>query len=347
LKFPEYFRKIRLKNMILLFEGSTLLLMMAIALTVGPVKISFKEIYEIIWKIIFNDHHIFVNNKLFSHAVIITQVRLPRIILSVLVGISLASSGMTLQALFRNPLASPYILGISSGAAFGGAFAILMGFKKAIFFPIFSLSFAFFTTFLVYKLSQRDKTIIVGNLLLSGVAIAAFFSAMLSFSLYLAGEKLYQIIFWLMGGFWLSNWNKLFILFPMVILGITGLFFFYKEMNLLLLGDRTAMDLGVDVERTKKILLFLTSLLTSGAVCMSGMIGFVGLIVPHMMRLLIGPDHRYLLPASCIGGGLLLLFVDTFARSIITPVEVPVGVFTALIGAPFFLFLLKQQRNSQ
>jgi len=105
--------------------------------------------------------------------------------------------------------------------------------------------------------------------------------------------------------------------------------------------------LGVDVERTKKILLFLTSLLTSGAVCMSGMIGFVGLIVPHMMRLLIGPDHRYLLPASCIGGGLLLLFVDTFARSIITPVEVPVGVFTALIGAPFFLFLLKQQRNSQ
>lgn len=253
-----------------------------------------------------------------------------------------------MQAVFRNPMASPYILGISSGAAFGASLAIVLGmsFVTGIYsVPLMAFLFALLTVFVVYGIAKVGERMPVEILLLTGIAVGSLFSALVSLMLYIAGEKLSTIVFWLMGGFWMSDWNRVLIAAPLILSGIATIFLFSRHLNLILMGEETAMNLGLEVETFKKVVLVFASLITATAVSVCGIIGFVGLIIPHLMRIVVGPDHRILLPSSCLVGATFLIWVDTLARVIIKPTELPVGIITALLGVPFFLYLLRKRKR--
>ncbi|WP_418791836.1 FecCD family ABC transporter permease [Phosphitispora sp. TUW77] len=280
---------------------------------------------------------------------IIFQLRLPRVIQAAIVGASLSVAGAVFQGLFRNPMADPYVLGVSSGAALGAVSAMLIG--SPVFLagfsavPLFAFISGILTIALVYLMSRTGKLVPVMTLLLAGIAVSAFLSAVVSLLTYFAGEKLDQVVFWMMGGISGASWSRIVAMLPYVIAGFSLVFFYAKELNVMLLGEETARNLGVNTERVKKILLAAASLLVAGAVSTTGIIGFVGLVVPHFIRIAAGPDHRILLPASALLGANLLIAADTLARNIIAPAELPVGIITALVGAPMFLYLLKKRKK--
>lgn len=277
---------------------------------------------------------------------ILFQIRMPRVTLAVLVGGGLSISGAVLQGLFRNPLVDPYVLGISSGASFGAVLAILKKWSFGFYtVPFTAFSFALLTTFLVFSLGKVNRKTPLEILLLSGVAVGFFFSALVSLSMFFAGHDLHQIVFWLMGGFWNRSWREVKMVLPFLSVGIPSMLAFYRELNIMLLGEKTAESMGVDIERLKKWLVFACSLVVASCVAVSGVIGFVGLIVPHLVRLIFGQNYRLLLPFSFLSGGMILLWADTVARSILNPVELPVGVITSLLGAPFFIYLLRKRRK--
>jgi len=269
---------------------------------------------------------------------LIFEVRLPRIIGALLVGGGLAAAGCVMQGLFRNPMADPYIIGTSTGGALGAACAIV--FLGGLLMPLFAFIGATASTITVYIISQRNGRMAVETLLLSGIAVSLFLSAMLSFIMYMSGNGLHQIMFWMMGGFWNMYWDdvSLALLIPAA---AVILYIFSRDLNVMALGEEEAIHLGVNTERTKKILLMVSTFITAIAVSVSGCIGFVGLIIPHIMRIFTGPDHRILLPASMLAGSILLMWADTFARTM--PVEIPVGIITAFLGAPFFIYLLRRR----
>ncbi len=278
---------------------------------------------------------------------IIFQIRLPRIILGMLVGAALAIAGATMQGLFKNPMADPFIIGISSGAALGATLAIVLG---AYIFGIYTIPLMAFlgattAAFVVYNIARVGGKVPVETLLLAGIAVGSFLSAITSFMMYISGEHLHQIVFWMMGGLWVSDWAQVRMALPLICVGMMILYFFAKDLNVMLLGEEPAQHLGIGVESLKKIMLICASLVTAVAVSVSGLIGFVGLIIPHMVRILTGPDHRILLPASALVGGIFLIWADTLARTIITPTELPVGIITALFGAPFFVYLLRTRKR--
>ena len=278
-----------------------------------------------------------------SAAVILFRVRLPRACLAVAVGAGLALAGVAMQALFRNPLASPDVLGVSSGAAFGAALVMLAagsGLARRVGVPPAAVATGLATSVLVYGLARGAGGLFAHTLLLSGLAVGAFFAALVSLTLYVSGEWLRELVFWLMGGLWRATWADAAVMAAAAVAGYAVLWLLKRPLDVLALGDRAARDLGVNVRRTKEGLLVLGSVLAALAVGVSGMIGFVGLMVPHVARLLVGGGHRRLVPAAALGGGLLLLWADTLARTLAEPVEVPVGILTALLGAPFFVFLL-------
>ncbi len=276
---------------------------------------------------------------------IIIGVRLPRILLAAIVGAALGIAGCSMQGLFRNPLVSPYVTGIASGAAFGASLVITFGVGTYWIAPSAFL-FSVFTAFLVYSIAKIKGRVPVVTLLLAGIAISLFFSALVSFTQYVAGEReLRQIVFWLMGGLWQSSWSRVAMSLPLILLGSIGISFFSRDLNILLSGEEAALDLGVDVENVRKIVLILASLVTATCVAFCGIIGFVGLIIPHMMRIIVGPDHRILLPSSFLAGAIFLIWTDTLARKIIAPSELPVGIITAILGVPFFLFLLRRRKK--
>jgi iron complex transport system permease protein len=280
---------------------------------------------------------------------ILLQIRIPRVLLAAAVGSSLAVSGAVFQGLFRNPMADPYVIGISSGAALGAVFAMLGGFSLALggfgAVPLFAFIGGIATITLVYTLARVGRAVPVMTLLLAGIAVSAFLSALVSLMTYFAGERLHMVVFWLMGGLGGATWQQVKVMIPYALVGYICVSLFSRELNAMLLGEETASHLGVDTEKVKKILLAGASLLVAAAVSTSGIIGFVGLVVPHFVRLVAGPDHRFLLPASAILGGTLLIATDTLARVIIAPTELPVGIITALIGAPMFVYLLKKRRK--
>ncbi len=283
-----------------------------------------------------------------GYQAIILEIRLPRIVLAALVGAALAVAGVVMQAMFRNPIASPYVLGISSGAAFGASLAFILGINllagiSAV--TIMAFLFSLITMYIVYMIARKGEGSSIETLLLTGIAVSALFSALVSLLMYIAGEKLESIWFWLMGGLWASDWDKVLFTLPFIFIGITILFYFSRQLNLLMMGEETALNLGLDVEKFKIILLILASLITAAAVSVCGIIGFLGLIIPHIMRIIVGPEHRTLLPASCFVGAIFLIWVDTLARSLIAPIELPVGIITTLIGVPFFLYLLKKRKK--
>ncbi|KAF0120188.1 MAG: iron complex transport system permease protein [bacterium] len=277
--------------------------------------------------------------------VIVFQVRLPRIILAGIVGATLSVAGVVFQAIFRNPLADPYILGISSGSAVGAILAIISGAGLSFLsIPAASFCGALLTIFLVLSIARSGFRLQTNTLLLAGVIVGSFFSAIIMFLVSITqDERLHSIIFWLMGDLSLSKYNEIIIVTPFVIVGCLIIYLHAHPLNLIVTGEETALQLGVEVERVKRLLLITASLITGVVVSVSGVIGFVGLIVPHMMRMVFGSDHRLLLPVSGLFGLSFLVVADTIARIVIAPVELPVGVITAIFGAPFFIYLLRRK----
>ena len=266
------------------------------------------------------------------------EVRLPRIIAAVLVGAGLAAAGCAMQGLFRNPMADPYLLGTSSGGALGAAISIV--FLGGLFMPVFAFAGAILSIVVVYFASKRNGRVAVETLLLTGIAVSFLLSAMLSFITYISGNNLQQIMFFTMGGLWNVYWDDV-RLGLLIILAALVLFIFARDMNVMTLGEEEAVHLGVSTEKTKRVLLLISTFITAIAVSIAGCIGFIGLIVPHIVRIITGPDHRILLPASMVAGAILLLAADTFARTL--PTKIPVGIVTSFIGAPFFIYLLRRR----
>jgi iron complex transport system permease protein len=280
---------------------------------------------------------------------IVVQIRLPRIALAVIVGMALAASGTVFQGLFRNPMADPYIIGVSGGAALGATIAIVLGvaFSLAGLSAVTLLAFlgALAVTLLVYRLAWSRNDVVPEHLLLAGVAVGAFLAAVISALQFAFSGNIQQVVFWLMGGFSGRTWDHLWLALPYVIAGYALARYFARDLNLLLLGDETARSLGVSAASSRRWLIAAGALMAAAAVAVSGLIGFVGLVVPHLMRLITGPDHRRLLPAAALAGGIALLLADTVARTVLAPTEIPVGIVTAGLGAPFFLYLLRKNRT--
>jgi iron complex transport system permease protein len=280
---------------------------------------------------------------------IILETRLPRIILAALVGAALAVAGAAMQGVFRNPMASPYVLGISSGAAFGASLAIVLGISwlpGQFAVPSMAFLFCFLTLFLVYAISRTKGGFVpVETLLLAGIAVGAFFTALVSLMKYFAGDNLEVIVFWMMGGLWQAEWKDVVISLPMIIAGTAILWLLSRDLNTMMVGEEHALHLGLNVNSVRLIVLLAASLVTAAAVSVSGIIGFVGLVIPHVVRLLVGPDHRILIPVSLLGGAIFMVWTDTLARTIISPAELPVGIITALVGAPFFVYLIISRRR--
>lgn len=273
------------------------------------------------------------------------QIRIPRVGLAFLAGAGLAVCGAAFQAMFRNPLATPFTLGVASGAALGAAVAIRCG-LTFVFAGIAGTSmFAFLgalgTVSLVYGLTRIRHGFSTATMLLAGVAVSLFCASLILFTQYISDfTQSFRILRWLMGGLDVMGTARLFGLAPMILIGAVFLFLLSHELNLLATGEDIATSRGVDVTRTKTVLFLATSLTVGGIVSVCGPIGFVGMIVPHICRLLVGPNHRFLMPAAFLFGGLFLTVCDAFARTVIAPAEIPVGVVTALLGGPFFVWLL-------
>ncbi|MBD02787.1 MAG: iron ABC transporter [Gemmatimonadetes bacterium] len=282
-------------------------------------------------------------------AVIVRQLRPPRILLAALVGASLALSGAVMQGFFQNPMADPYIIGVSSGAALGATLALTLSISFWIVglhaTSLFAFAGALLVTFIVYTVSVRAGRVPATLLLLTGVAVGSMAAAATSFIMLSGDDTLHAVLYWILGSFSSRRWEHVHMVWPSLLGAAVVLQVYARDLNVLLQGEENAQYLGVDVERLKRIFLVLTAWLTAAAVSVSGIIGFVGLIVPHMMRLLVGPDHRVLFPASLLGGAILMVCADMLARTVTAPAEVPVGIVTALIGCPFFLYLLSRRRE--
>jgi len=277
---------------------------------------------------------------------VILTTRLPRVLLAAAVGAALGLAGLAAQTLFRNPLASPYIVGVSSGASVGAvAGMMLVGSAAAVTFaavPIFSVATGLVVTAAVFVMARRGRHF-GHSLLLAGIAIAALCSSITAGALYLAGERLQTLVFWLMGGFWRANWRDVLIMVPTTAAALVALMLLAPAMNVSLAGQRSARDLGVRIGVLQALLLAVLSVTTAVAVSLTGIIGFVGLIVPHLLRVVIGSDHRRLVPCTAAAGAILLVLADTLARTLVAPAEIPAGILTSIVGAPIFLWLLQRR----
>ncbi|MBN2738619.1 MAG: iron ABC transporter permease [Spirochaetales bacterium] len=309
----------------------------------GTAEISFEDVFKIIANALFRTDIFSVNH---TSQIIVLQLRLPRMILALLCGASLGVSGSVLQCLFNNPMADPYVMGISSGAAFGVTLSVISGLGLPFLVQLSSFGGALLSVVLVLVLSgitgKPGQSLVI---LLSGIAVSLFFSALTSMFMYLNQEQAEKIMFWTFGSLSGANWTKCFqiAVFVLPVLGL--LFFQWKTLNLLSQGDEAARSLGIDPPKARLFLLILTSLITSFTVSVTGIIGFVGLMVPHILRLMMGPNHKTLLPLSALGGALVLVLSDSISRVILSPSEIPVGIVTSLIGAPYlFLTIAMKQK---
>jgi iron complex transport system permease protein len=282
-------------------------------------------------------------------ATILLDLRLPRVLLGVLVGASLALAGSGFQGILRNPLADPYIVGTSAGAALGAALAIVLRLPSPLpwLSPVPALAFlgALGAMLTVYHLARIGNTLPVETFLLAGVVVGSFAGAMVSFLMTLAHEDLPRVVFWLMGSLGQADSSRVALVAPYLLIGGVALYLLSPALNLASMGDEVAWSLGVDVEKMKIRVILAGSLVTAAAVSAAGLIGFLGLLVPHLTRMLVGPDHRILMPASALGGAAFLVLADTVARTVGAPQEIPVGVVTAMVGAPFFFWLLHRRKG--
>lgn len=285
-----------------------------------------------------------------SYEAVFFQIRLPRVALAAVVGACLAAAGAAYQGLFRNPLADPYLIGVASGASLGAVLALILPLAPVLYtlgaVQLMAFAGAVVTVAAVYGLARMGGTVSVSTLLLAGVALGAFAAAITSFFMYIHGDKLVSIYSWLLGGFSLGDWSKVLAILPYAVVGLAYLCLHGRVLNVLQLEEEQAVQLGVPVERLKIGLIAAATLVTAAAVSVSGLIGFAGLIVPHAVRLLWGPDYRFLLPMSVLLGAAFLVLADTLARTVLGSTEIPVGAVTAFFGAPFFLYLLRQKKQA-
>ena len=275
------------------------------------------------------------------------RLRLPRVLMSVLVGAVLSVCGAAYQSIFRNPLTDPYVLGVSSGASLGAAVAILLG-LEAVAWGVgdMALAAALATVWLIYRIASIGNRMHTTTLLLTGVCLTLLISALISFLMVLNQEKMDSIIFWTMGSFGSSSWSDVAVLAPVAVLGMGVVLWYGRDLNLLLAGSEAAKSMGCEVEKVKRVLLLATTLMVAFAVSSCGVIGFVGLIVPHAVRLVAGPDNRRVVPYSMLCGALFVLVCDTLARYVLRPSELPVGSLTSMVGAPLFIYLLYRNKKT-
>ncbi|MGD9156450.1 MAG: iron chelate uptake ABC transporter family permease subunit [Bacillota bacterium] len=322
-----------------------LVVLIVAAANLGVARISFGQTLEIIFQKIFRLGRGTLPDHFDRTAqLIIVNLRLPRICLAGLLGAGLAAAGVVFQAIFRNPMAEPYVLGISSGAALGASCAMVFGLETAWagfgWLTLAAFGGGLLTIFLVYRIAAKGGKAHDVTLLLAGVALNFLLNALISLIMTFRREQLERIVMWTMGSVATANWREVGLVLPVVGLSLVAIGGFARDLNVLVTGDDSAQSLGIEVARVKKTLLVISTLLVATLVSVSGVIGFVGLIVPHMTRLVFGPDHRVVLPFAALGGAILLIVGDTLARTAVPPSEIPLGVITAIFGVPFFLYLI-------
>jgi iron complex transport system permease protein len=303
-----------------------LLSVILLAIAKGSVSISLLELFD-------------ENNRA------ILYLRLARILMAIIIGSGLAVSGIVLQAILRNPLAEPYILGTSSGAGLAVVLAIIIGVYK-IYLPLAAFLGAILTIILVYNLAKQGNKIPVQSLILSGVIVSIALSGIVVFLITTSGnEALHGVMWWLWGSMQVYDFKLLLMVSLIVIIGIFTIFIYSQDLNAISIGEEEAIHLGINTETTKKILFFVTSLITAGIVSISGIIGFVGLVIPHIIRFVVGPNHKILIPAACIAAATFMVICDILSRTLFPPIEVPIGVITAVVGAPIFIILLRKKQK--
>ena len=323
------------------------LVMMYVCAITGIASISFKDANRILLHEIL---HLDINMEGISNGsiAIIKNVRLPRVVLGFIAGASLAICGSGFQGIFKNPMADPFVLGVSSGAALGASIGIVLHFDSGFLgmsgTTLLAFVGAFLTIGLVYNISRVGKKVPVSTLLLSGIAVSQTLSAGISVMMIMNQQSMDQIMFWTMGSLNGKGWNQIIMILPYVIVGILLLLTSCRELDIMLTGEDTAIQLGVNVEFLKKKVLFASSIITAAVISVTGIIGFVGLVVPHVVRMIAGPKHRTLMPLSLLFGGTFLIICDTLARSV-AAWEIPVGVITSLCGGPFFIYLLRKTKK--
>lgn len=333
-----------------ILAGLLLIISVLLGISIGTVSVPIPSIIQIIGAEVFR--FISIEHIDPMHVNIVSSIRLPRVILAGLVGAALAIAGAAFQGLLRNPLADPYTLGVSSGASVGAVltlfFQISIPFVGAFTLPLLSILFALGTIFLVLGFARKmDRSMKVETIILTGIIFSSFLGAFISLIIALTGDELRQIIGWLLGSVSMRGWAYIKIILPFLIIGSLILIFNGKELNAMSFGEERAQHLGVNVQKRKMMILIAGSILTGAAVAVSGTIGFVGLVIPHLTRILWGPDHRHLLPLSILTGSAFLILADLVSRTIISPIELPIGVITALIGAPAFGIILLKRRSME
>ncbi|MBW5448020.1 iron chelate uptake ABC transporter family permease subunit [Cohnella sp. CFH 77786] len=326
-----------------------LLLSVVVCLSIGSARLPLGQVWGILWHQLPYAGHWVQSDWPVSSEQIVLKVRLPRVVLAILVGACLSLAGAGFQGVLRNPLADPYTLGVASGSAVGAAFVILFGLQMFLLgrwtIPIVAFVTGIVSLIAVLRLARIHGKLQLETLILSGVVVQAFLGSFVSFMASQSDQVVNEITFWLMGSLAMRGWPFTFLLAPYLIAGIAVLLAYSRTLNLLSIGERQAEHLGVHVARTRLIVLVVSTFLTAAAVSVAGTIGFVGLVIPHLVRLLAGPDYRLLLPVSAILGGIYLLWADTLARMLLSPQEIPLGVVTAFLGAPFFAYLLRKNKR--
>ena len=335
---------------VLLILGGGLIVSLFVASAFGAVNISVPDILKMVLnKVAIFD---FANTWRATDETIVFQIRLPRVTGAALIGAALATAGALFQGLLRNPLADPYIIGTSAGAALGATIAMTLPINLAFLgfglVPLAAFVGALSAVIVVYNLARVGSRTPIVSMLLAGFVVSALLAAVISFLMAISDRvnlDLHSVYSFLMGHVSVVGWEQIAVVAPLVIGGIIGGRFFAYHLNAFSLGEEGAAYLGINVERDKVLVLALGSLLTAAAVSIGGLIGFVGLVMPHAVRLSLGPDHRLLLPASALAGALFVVVADLLARVVLAPTEIPVGIITAIVGAPFFLYLLRRSRR--
>jgi iron complex transport system permease protein len=326
---------------------ASLLLMLLLTVGMGAMKVEFDATRRILLAGLTGDGRLLEGIR--PNAVsVVWDIRLPRILCGMLVGMGLAVSGTIFQSLLQNPLADPYTLGVSTGAAFGASTAILLNVSYGLLIPVTPVAFfsALLTLSAVVLIARRGGGMLSSSLIIAGIIVSTFLSSGISFMKMLSGEKVSAIVFWLMGSFSAQGWTDVLLLAPIVVGAGSVAWLLADDLNAMTLGERSAWSLGVNTRRTRLIYLLLGSAITAACVSVSGIIGFVGLIVPHMLRFRFSPDNRVLIPLSALTGGLLLGLADNLTRLIFNS-EIPVGVLTTLIGGPFFIWIFVRRRKGE
>jgi iron complex transport system permease protein len=329
-----------------LFSSLLLLFMLFISVVVGSVSISIPQVFRIVYTQLL---HLEIPENLLSLATILIKIRLPRVCLVALTGAALSGSGATYQGLFRNPLADPYLIGVASGAGLGAVIAMGLNWPYKIggmlLIPLAAFIGALLTVWLVIQLAKFRQTIPSTNLILAGVAISSLFSALTSLMMLISDDEIHRAISWLLGGGSMSGWQPVISILPYLLIGGAMMLAMGHPLNVLQFGEEQAQQLGIDVKKVQFIVIIAASLCSAAAVAFSGIIGFIGLIVPHAIRLIWGGNYKRLIPLAMINGAVFLLFSDMLARTILSPRELPVGIITATFGAPFFLWILRRSRE--